>query len=298
MISYQIQNVFIFLNRVFRFVIWKIKTKLLWNYYYNSLREPKIISTITLNPRIQNEIVNLLKKNDFKVINFKIDLTDYKHYLSNAEYYRFPRYYGSGRARNFIEKTLEHYLSAKLLNLSEDDVYIDIANANSPVPEIYYKLYGCKVYRQDLMFPKGIHGNIIGGNAANMPLNDNFATKLALHCSFEHFEQDSDIKFIKEASRVLKKGGKLCILPLYLFNKYAILTDPAILPKNCIAFENDAILYCVKGYRNRHGRFYDIPHLITRIKNNLNNLKLTIYVVQNEKDVALSCYIKFIALFE
>ena len=125
-----------------------------------------------------------------------------------------------------------------------------------------------------------------------------FATKMALHCSFEHFEQDADIRFIKEASRVLTKGGKLCILPLYLFEKYIILTDPSMLPKGNMPFESDAILYCAKGFGNRHGRFYDVSHFIARVVNNLNDLKLTIYVVQNEKEVDPSCYVKFIALFE
>ena len=120
---------------------------------------------------------------------------------------------------------------------------------------------------------------------------------MALHCSFEHFEKNSDVKFIKEASRVLKKGGKLCILPLYLFNRYSIQIDPSVLPKGHL-FENDAILYCVRGTSLRHCRFYDISHLITRIRNNLKDLKITIYFVQNEKKIDPNCYIKFIALFE
>ncbi len=87
-------------------------------------------------------------------------------------------------------------------------------------------------------------------------------------------------------------------MPLYLFNKYVIQTDPAALPKGGISFEGDAVLYCAKGWGERHGRFYDMPHLISRIRNNLNNLKLTIYVIQNEKEVDPSCYVKFVALFE
>lgn len=281
---------------VYKYAIRRVKELLLWDYYYNALREPKVKFAVPHDPRIHSEIIKELKKNNFNVADFEIDVTDYRHYIKNAEYHKFPSYYSGGKASNFIEKSLEHYLAAKLLNLSKDDVYIDIASRNSPTPEIYHKLYGCKVYRQDLVFPKGIHGNVIGGDACNMLVKDGFATKMALHCSFEHFEHDSDIRFIEEAHRVLAKEGKLCILPLYLFNKYAIQTDPIVLPKGRISFEKDAILYCARGWGNRHGRFYDIPHLITRVKNNLNDLKLTMYVVQNEKEVASSCYIKFIGL--
>lgn len=286
-------------NKAVEFVIWKMKEIILWDYYYSSLREPKVKSVIPHNnPQIQGEIMKELRKNGFNILNFKINMIDYKHYMDNSEYNKFPDYYDGGKERNFTEKSLEHYLAAKLLELSKDDIYIDIANASCPTPEIYHKLYGCKVYRQDLVFPEGIHGNAIGGDAGSMPVEDNFATKMALHCSFEHFERDSDIRFIKEASRILRKGEKVCILPLYLFNRYAIQTDPSVLPRGGIHFENDAILYCARGYKNKHGRFYDIPHLIARVRNNINDLKLTIYVIQNEKEVDSSCYIKFIAILE
>jgi len=284
--------------KAYNFVIRKIKNKLLWNYYYTYLREPKTKSNLPHDPQIQNGIIENLINNNFNVVDYEIDVTEYRNYINIAEYSKFPCYYNGGKGRNFTEKSLEHYLAAKLLNLTKDDVYMDIASSDSPAPEIYPNIYGCRVYRQDLDYPEGIHGNIIGGDAAQIPVDDGFASKMGLHCSFEHFEQDSDIRFIKEASRFLKKGGKLCILPLYLFNKYSIQTDPSVLPKGGINFENDAVLYCVRGSGIRHSRFYDIPHFIDRIRNNLNNLKLTIYVIKNEKDVDPSCYVKFMGLFE
>jgi len=85
---------------------------------------------------------------------------------------------------------------------------------------------------------------------------------------------------------------------LYLSSKYVIQTDPSVLPFGGILFDNDAILYCAKGWGSRHGRFYDIAHLIKRIRNNLNSFRLKIYVVQNEKEVAPSCNTKFIGIFE
>lgn len=282
--------------RASQHIVFKVRENLRWDHYYDTLRQPKVKSAVPHDRKIQNEITKELKNSGFDVIDYKIDTNDYRRYLANAEYYKFPNYYEGGKMMSFIEKSLEHYLASKLLNLSKEDIYIDIANANSPAPEIYHKLYDCEVYRQDLIFPEGFHGNVIGGDASNMSIQDGFTTKMALHCSFEHFEGDSDMKFIREANRVLKRGGKLCILPLYLFNKYAIQTNPATLSEGKMLFESDAILYCVKGWRNQHSRFYDVPHLTTRIGGNLNDLRLTIYVVQNEKEIDLSCYIKFIAL--
>ena len=280
------------------FIKRKTKEKLLWNYYYNSLRNPKFKSKIPNNYKIQKYIITDLKNRGFRLVNLKIDIKDYKKYVRQAKYQDFPYYYNVVIRNNFFEKTLEHYVTAKLLSLSNKDVYIDVANADAPTVEIYSRLYGCKSYRQDLLYQKGIKGNVIGGDAGNMSVKDGFATKMALHCCFEHFEGNSDINFIKETNRVLQSGGKLCIAPLYLFKKYAIQTDPATLQKKGIPFESDAVLYCAKGFGQQHSRHYDAAHLMERIKKNLKNLKLTIYVVNNEKEIDKSCYVKFVALFE
>jgi len=294
-------------RKAYRIGVYKLKQAkemLLWHYRYSTLRKPKVKTapdfgrSVMYHTTAQKEIIHKLKDNRFEVLDYYMNIADYTLYMRRAEYHNFPNYFDGGRAKYFVEKSIEHFLAARLLNLSKDDIYIDVASSNSPAAEIYQKLYGCKTFRQDLAFAIGINGNIIGGDAANMPVEDGFATKMGLHCSFEHFEGYSDIEFIKEASRVLRKGGKLCILPLYLFKTYAIQTDPSVLPKNGIVFEKDAVLYCKKGWGNRHGRYYDIPHFIARIRNNLNDLKLTIYVVQNEKELDPSCYIKFIGLFE
>jgi SAM-dependent methyltransferase len=284
-------------DNAYRAIVQKMKNAFLWDYYYSSLREPKTkVRTPKLNSAIE-DIVDQLKKNRIPVIDFEIHIDDFRQYLEKAQYNKFQGYYGAGKGENFIEKSLEHYLAAKVLKISKNDVYIDVASSNSPVAEIYYKLYGCKTYRQDLKFPIGVSGNTIGGDACNMPIEDGFATKMALHCSFEHFEEESDIRFIKEASRVLRKGGKLCIVPLYLFEDHIIIINPVNLPRGGIQFDSDAKLYCVKGWTPRHVRFYDVPHLISRIIEN-SDLKPTIYLVQNQKEVDTSCYVKFVAVFE
>ncbi len=257
----------------------------------------KVRTHVFQDDQIQKEIACRLRAN-FKVLNFNIDVADFKDFLEKADYSRFRDYYDGGMGKNFVEKALEHYLSAVILNISKNDIFIDAACANSPVFEIYRELYSCDSYRQDILFSEGLQGNTIGGNACRMQVEDGFADKMTMHCSFEHFEQKDDIKFIKEASRVLKSGGKLCIVPLYLHNIYAIQTDPEVLLKNKISFEKDAVLYFAKNWKNRHGRFYDIPHLISRIKNNLSGFDMSIFIIQNNKEVDNSCYVKFMALLE
>jgi hypothetical protein len=288
------------LNDLRKFAIRRLVQPIIWDSYFFALREPKIQADVPQNKEIQNHVAKELRRNGINLADLRIDTKEYHQWKTKAKYKKMWLYYLKFGVigKNLPEKSLEHYIAAKLLDLSEDDVYIDVGSSGSPTAAIYRRMYGCETYQQDLVFPPGMNGNLIGGDAGNMPITNAFASKMACHCSFEHFEGSSDISFIKEANRVLRKGGKLCILPLYFFTKYAIQTDPTLLPKGTQQFENDATLYCSKVWGNRHGRFYDASHFITRITANLNQLRLRLYMIQNEKMVNPSCYLKFVALFE
>jgi glycosyltransferase involved in cell wall biosynthesis/SAM-dependent methyltransferase len=231
-----------------------------------------------------------------RVQEFEVDINDYKNYFNQSRYLEdYPEYYSG----NLPEKSLEHYIASKLLGLSPDDIYIDVASESGVVPKIYHQVFGCQTYAQDLEYPPGLNGNSIGGDAGDMPIPNDFATKIGLHCSIEHFEGDADIRFAKELRRVLKFGGKCCIAPLYLFHEYAIQTDPvAATATGGVTFESDAIIYEHLGWNNRHGRFYDPEHLVSRIINNLNGFNITIYRIKNAKQVDNSCYIQFAAVLE
>lgn len=267
--------------------------ELLFRSRCRSIREPKAIGPVVYGADTEGKVVSGLKSVGVKPVDFRVDLEKYKKYLEAAEYFsRHPKYYGT-----FIhEKSLEHFIAAELLGLKASDTYIDIASANSPVPEIYGRLFGCKAYRQDLHYPEGLNGDTIGGSAAKMPVPDGFADKMALHCSLEHFEGNSDMEFIKELGRVLKKGGKCCVVPFYLFDRYAIQTDPSA--HSSVEFEKDAVVFCERGWDNRHGRFYDPAHFKGRILSNLKGLECTVYRIVNFKDIDKSCYARFALLIE
>ena len=252
------------------------------------------------DPDYDEKLVSDLKEAGIKVLTYRVDPRRYQDYLCKAQY---PKtYYGGGdtEGSNFQEKSLEHFVSADILDFTSDDTYIDIAASESPFCGIVQKNWNPKkVYRQDLKYKPGIHGDKIGGTAAKLPLPDNSISKATLHCSLEHFEGTSDMELFQEMERVLQPGGKLCVLPFYLAKEYTIHTDPIFdlfFGRNLVFDPEAQIRYC--SWNNRHARHYDIEHLKTRIISNLKALKMSIFRVQNSKAVHHNCYLRFIGLFE
>jgi hypothetical protein len=174
------------------------------------LPDPKREAIDDEDARAHEEVVRGLRQSGFDLHDINIDASDFDDYLRRADYPRYSHYYAGGSAPLFREKALEHYLAASLLDLSPDDLLIDIAAGISPAADIYHRM--------------------------------------ALHCSFEHFEGDADIRFLQEARRVLRSGGRVCILPLYLSTEYQNLTDPVVLPKGDLPFEPGAVVVGVRGY--------------------------------------------------
>ena len=257
---------------------------------YDQVRHPKKRGGMYYAPGAEGRIVSRLRRLGFEVCDYELDVADYRQYVTEARYVEdFPNYYPG----NLAEKALEHYIAAKLLRLNDQDTYIDVASEHSPVHEIYRRLFGAKTYRQDLAYPPGLNGVMIGGDAANMPVPGGFASKMALHCSFEHFEGDTDSRFIREVARVLRPGGAVCIVPFYLSEEYAIQTDPVVALSSGVVFEDDATVYCAQGWNNRYGRFYDAEHLRARVGEHLHGLTLEIYALTNVSQVDETCYARF-----
>jgi SAM-dependent methyltransferase len=279
-------------HRVPGFLWSRFKAAFLWDYYFSRLPDPKREAIDDEDARAHEEVVRGLRQSGFDLHDINIDASDFDDYLRRADYPRYSHYYAGGSAPLFREKALEHYLAASLLDLSPDDLLIDIAAGISPAADIYHRLYGCQSFSQDLAYEAGIQGRRIGGDATSLPLPDDFASRMALHCSFEHFEGDADIRFLQEARRVLRSGGRVCILPLYLSTEYQNLTDPVVLPKGDLPFEPGAVVVGVRGYFNRFGRVYDV------VGENLGGLALKLYQVLNAAEIDPACYLRLAAVME
>lgn len=77
-----------------------------------------------------------------------------------------------------------------------------------------------------MRYKTGVFNNTIGSWASDIPVEDASVNKIGLHCSWEHFEDDEDFRFLKEACRILKSHGRVCIIPLYMCDEYVITTSP------------------------------------------------------------------------
>ena len=148
-----------------------------------------------IDPDCISYLCSEIKKMGISLKEYNINREDYNQYVKNAQYkVKYSDYYTD----NFYEKSLEHYLCYSLLELKKNDNFVDIASEHSPVGEIFSRLTGCDIYSQDIMFEKGIHDNRIGGDASKIPVPDNFFKAAIATCSIEHFENGSDIGFMKE----------------------------------------------------------------------------------------------------
>lgn len=221
-------------------------------------------------------------------------------FIKRAEYeFYYPEYY-HGRDAVKLKKIREHYMAATLLDLKPEDVYVDIASQFSPAPLIYERLFGCRVLRQDFEYVQGRNARVLGGSAGNMPLPTGSVTKMALHCSLEHFEGDEDVKLIRESARVLATGGKLAVVPLYLSDEYKVISQLdqwAMLPEeNWPLFPPDAKVYGSRNSGNRHERYYDARHFIERLTV-VPEMKLTLHSFESSP-TARPGQMRFAALFE
>lgn len=225
----------------------------------------------------------------------RIDVDRFWRWIETCGYRQLP-YFDGGNRRHATEKWLEHFVSLELTSPQSGERLVDIASAASPFPEVVREHHGLEAFRQDIAYPNGVSGDQIGGNAASMPVEDGFADIMTLHCSFEHFEGDSDSRFIREAGRVLRPGGRLCILPFYTHRWYSIQSDPAAWRSHQVRFEPEALVCLARDWGEPHGRSYDPDRFMSRIVPYLGDLQLVVYAIENYPEVHPESYLKFALL--
>jgi len=242
-------------------------------------------------PQVVEAVHKDFGKRGIPVNEWHVNLEEYKEYFEKAAYKSlYPNYY-----KDFLlEKSFEHFVAFRLLGIRPDEIFLDIGSENSPVCEIYSRLTGCRTYRQDIMYPLGINGDQIGGDACEMPVPNEFAHKVALTCSLEHFEGERDRRLFLELSRVLKKGGRVCVIPLYIYTSPANQIDPTVSIPNNVPLDKGATIFCAKGWGNRFARFYSPVSFVDRIFNPTKDFfSFEVFRIMNADEVHHDIYAHF-----
>lgn len=152
--------------------------------------------------------------------------------MSSKELRDWATYYYPDYLKKFGElkrkKLIEFYTTFHILNPHERHVFMDVAGGvNGYLANLSCKrriLQDMRIYNSTRL-ALGPSIDYIESNAGSIPLPDESVDLISCHHSFEHFQRDSDINFIKEVQRLLTVDGKCCIVPLFIANRYAEITD-------------------------------------------------------------------------
>jgi hypothetical protein len=211
--------------------------------------------------------------------------------IDKAAFDLFKSRYVDSRPGIDDEKLLEYYIGYTWLDLQQADIFIDIAAQDCPFAIFVRDTIGCRVYRQDLHYLKDTHlPEDISCDAVHLPFSDGALSKIALFNSFEHFEGDKDILMIKEAQRVLRSGGRLCLVPLYIGDKYFVEEDAGWVDE-----KGEKHLW---GIGARFARTYDPLQFKERILQHCENFSYQIFYLENWSAISPIIHMQYFILFE
>ena len=249
---------------------------------------------------VQSEIV----QQGFRIRSWDIAplLNEFFEFVKLPVYAGSYRQYGGPDHCSFMEKALEHFLSFQIARPQPGQVFMDVGSCVSVVPEILRRSYGCDCYAQDLALPAGVDGWNVGSDAAQIPLPNSSLDGMTLHCTFEHFERDSDSAFIRECARLLKPGGKTIILPLYVNRYWTNITgELEEATRRTIGFDSSAAYWCViPEWRNRFGRHYSATALLNRVLKVASSygLKVELRRVVNFETVDRELWLRWVLILQ
>lgn len=234
-----------------------------------------------------------------------IDIYDKDEYDKFEEVLGFQEVYNKRINIRYRRKILEYYYTDKLIgfsNRNKDFVYIDVGGAGSPFVKWLRETTEISAFSVDII--KGKYAYLpyyLVQDGTHTDFRNDSVDAISMQSSFEMFIGDSDIRVVKEISRILKPGGRAVILPLYMHTNYFSMVSPNFYgcgnadPGSIECIRTDCWSYIPLA------RFYDVDTLYRRIISVANECGLThrLFCIpdQNvEKDKMV--YLKFILSLE
>lgn len=214
----------------------------------------------------------------------------------------FPQDYFDGpTASVWDEKMVEHWIAAErlgLLNWEPEDVYIDIAAANSPWVKMLRERCCVDAWAIDSAAMGCNYRNLFSyrtEDATATSFIDQSVKGASLQCAFEMFQGNDDTKLIKELARILKPGGKVVILPLYMHTHYCAYSTPEYYGRG----HSDPVAkeyVRLDSFGVPSSRKYSIYELKKRILQPIehNGLGYQLLVLRNKPELGRDIYCHFI----
>jgi len=179
---------------------------------------------------------------------------------------------------------------------------VDIGSCQSVIASLGRRLYDVRYFEQDLEYPSGVLDDRIGSNADTIPLPDESVDFMTCTCTFEHFENNADTGFVNECARLLKMGGKVVILPLYLCESFCNVTGETDAETRAkIGFDTAADHYClIPEWQNRFGRHYSPEVFMSRVWHPAiaSGLRPCLYKVDNWDSIHRDLWLRWILVLE
>ena len=172
-----------------------------------------------------------VKAESLETIKAHYNITINQLYLTRSDYEEWLwHFFPDWRERyghSYHKKLIELYITYYVLSPKSNDTYMDVAGGFNTYAD---KIRCRKRYLQGI----SISGNLkrflgngmeyIESDAAEILLPEKSISKMSCHHSFEHFQGNSDRAFIREVQRLLQVGGKCCIVPIFIADKYVEVT--------------------------------------------------------------------------
>lgn len=239
-----------------------------------------------------------------------IEITDYTPPEDRFQQFKannwFPQNYHGGRASGvWDEKLLEHWIAGELLQLEQwapSDIYVDMAACSSPWAMTLRERLGLAAFAIDLA-PVGLAYHELpyyrSENATHTSFVDGEVRGASLQCAYEMFQGQDDRLLIDELARILRPGGKVVILPLYMHTHYCAYSTPDYYGKG--HSDPDAKEYIrMDCYGVPSSRKYDAQQIKHRVLDPILNvgLRYRLLALRNKAALGDGIYCHFILEIE
>jgi len=257
-------------------------------------------------PTFANPLPDELEIIERDLISLGVTIYDYTPSLADFKAFQDENwfhagYHGGVQSGVWDEKLLEHWISSErlgLMNYASDDVFVDVAAANSPWTKSLRERKGLSAYSIDLCEVDVAYSHLPYyrvENATQTSFDDASVKGVSLHCAYEMFLGEDDICFIHELARILQPGGKVIILPLYMHTHYCAYSTLEYFDKG--HSDPDAKEYIRRDCLGiPSSRKYDAAKLKQRVLDTIEDLGLhyQLLALRNKDELGDNIYCHFV----